>query len=73
MKYTHEDKKLNALIGKRVKVTGINGKVFEGVLKGKDFAHGNYPYALDRSNNQEPNLLDVRFYKTHVKKIEEVE
>ena len=54
----HQDEKLNALIGKRVKITFFDGTVENGILLRK-FP---YPYQINY----------LAFFKSHVKKIEEV-
>nr|DAR26313.1 MAG TPA: hypothetical protein [Caudoviricetes sp.] len=58
MKYTHESEELNALLGKKVKVTLFDNKTITGVLTRAEW----------RSNRYE--VTNYSFYKTHVKKIE---
>nr|DAD76287.1 MAG TPA: Gemin6 6 [Siphoviridae sp. cttDR14] len=60
MKYTHESEELNALLGKKVKVTLWNDKILTGVLTRAEY----------RSNRYE--IANYSFRKTHVKKIEVV-
>lgn len=59
MKYTHESKELNALLGKKVRVTLFDNKTITGVLTRAEW----------RSNRYE--VANYSFYKTHVKKISE--
>ena len=63
-KLTDEDERLNGLIGKRVRIFFVDGDVDEGILQRSEYSQR---YALRR-------LLkgDVHFYKSHVKKVEEV-
>ena len=65
MTKTHEDERLNGLIGKRVRITFWNGDVDEGILARSEYSQR---YALRR-------LLkgDVHFRKSHVKKVEELQ
>lgn len=58
MKYTHESDELNALLGKKVKVTLFDDSVCIGVLQNSKYKQGRY--AVD----------NYSFRKTHVKKIE---
>ena len=60
MKYTHESEELNALLGKKVKITLWNDKILTGVLTRAEY----------RSNRYE--VANHSFYKSHVKKIEAV-
>lgn len=60
MKYTHESEELNALLGKKVKVTLFDNKTITGILT----------HAEWRSNRYE--VANYSFRKTHVKKIEVV-
>ena len=62
---THEDERLNSLIGKRVRITFNDGDVDEGILGRSEYSQR---YALER-------LLkgDVHFYKSHVKNVEELQ
>lgn len=62
---THEDERLNSLIGKRVRITFFDGGVDEGVLRRSEYSQR---YALQRVLRG-----DVHFYKSHVKKLEEVQ
>lgn len=59
-KYTHESEELNALLGKKVRVTFFDNKTITGVLTRAEW----------RSNRYE--VANYSFYKTHVKKIEVV-
>ncbi len=59
-KYTHESKELNALLGKKVKVTLFDNKTITGILTRAEW----------RSNHYE--VANYSFRKTHVKKIEVV-
>lgn len=63
-KNVHESEKLNALLGKRVKVELHDKSVHTGIL-GKSEYSGRY--SLDR---REMHTGFLCFYKTHVKKIE---
>lgn len=58
MKYTHESKELNALLGKKVKITLWNDKILTGVLTRAKWKPDRYQVA------------NYSFRKTHVKKIE---
>lgn len=58
---SHESDKLNALLGKRVKITLFSGKTVIGVL-GKNKNGGRYSVATPYG--------EYTFYKTHVKKME---
>lgn len=58
MKYTHESEELNALLGKKVKVTLFDNKTITGVLTRAEWKSNRYEVA------------NYSFYKTHVKKIE---
>lgn len=58
MKYSHESKELNALLGKKVKITLWNDKILTGVLTRAKWKQGRYECA------------NYSFRKTHVKKIE---
>lgn len=60
MKYTHESKELNALLGKKVKVTLFDGTPITGVLTRAEYRPDRYQVA------------DYSFRKTHVKNIEVV-
>lgn len=60
--HTHESEKLNALLGKTVKITFWDNRVKVGVLeKAKDFS-GRYLIPVDGGV--------CRFFKSHVKKVE---
>lgn len=59
MKYTHESKELNALLGKKVRVTLFDNKTITGVLTRAEWKSDRYEVA------------NYSFYKTHVKKISE--
>ena len=60
MKYTHESKELNALLGKKVKVTLFDDTTITGVLTRAEWKPGRYEVA------------NYCFRKTHVKKVEVV-
>lgn len=60
MKYTHESKELNALLGKKVKVTLFDDTTITGILTRAEWKHDRYEVA------------NYSFRKTHVKKIEVV-
>lgn len=60
MKYTHESEELNALLGKKVKVTLFDGTTITGVLTRAEWKQGRYEVA------------NYTFRKTHVTKIEVV-
>lgn len=61
MKYTHESEELNALLGKKVKVTLFDDTTITGVLTRAEWKPDHYEIANECS-----------FRKTHVKKIEVV-
>lgn len=56
-KYTHESEELNALLGKKVRVTLFDNTVLEGVLTRAEWKQGRYECA------------NCSFRKTHVKQI----
>ena len=58
MKYSHESEELNALLGKKVKVTLFDGITITGVLTRAEWKPGRYECG------------NYTFRKTHVKKIE---
>ena len=60
-KYTHESEELNALLGKKVRITLFDGTTITGVLTRAEWKSGRYECA------------NYSFRKTHVKKIEVVE
>ena len=60
MKYTHESKELNALLGKKVKVTLFDDTTITGVLTRAEWKPDRY------------QVQNWTFRKTHVKKIEVV-
>jgi len=60
----HESEKLNALIGKRVKIIFWDDKEECGVLGRSEYSKR---YKIDR-----PRKGPLHFYKTHIKKISEV-
>ncbi len=64
-RYTHEDEKLNSLLGKNVKITLFDGVVYEGKL-GRDAWDKSY-YSIHYNNGG-----TLAFRKTHVKKVVEV-
>ena len=59
MKYTHESKELNALLGKKVQVILFDNTTITGVLTRAEWKSNRYEVA------------NYSFYKTHVKKISE--
>ena len=61
----HESERLNGLIGKRVRITFWDGDVDEGILGRSEYSQR---YALKREFKG-----DVCFYKSHVKKVEELQ
>lgn len=60
MKYTHESKELNALLGKKVKVTLFDDTTITGILTRADWKPDRY------------QVQDWTFRKTHVKNIQEM-
>ena len=60
MKYTHESEALNALLGKKVKVTLFDDTVITGILTRAEWKPDRY------------QVKDWTFRKSHVKKIREV-
>ena len=60
MKYTHESKELNALLGKKVKVTLFDDTTITGILTRAKWKPDRYEVA------------NYSFRKSHVKKIEVV-
>lgn len=65
MKKTHEDERLNALLGKRVRIKWWDGKADVGVLRRTETRKR---YLLECGH---PILTHtVVFYKSHVKKVE---
>lgn len=58
MKYSHESEELNALLGKKLKITLWNDKILTGVLTRAKWKPGRYECA------------NYSFRKTHVKNIE---
>lgn len=60
MKYSHESEELNALLGKKVKVTLFDDTTITGVLTRAEWKQGRY------------ECENYTFRKTHVKKIEVV-
>ncbi len=60
MKYSHESKELNALLGKKVKVTLFDDTTITGILTRAEWMSDRYEVA------------NYSFRKTHVKKIEVV-
>lgn len=60
MKYTHESKELNALLGKKVKVILFDDTTITGILTRAEWKPDGYEVA------------NYSFRKTHVKKIEVV-
>lgn len=69
MRNTHEDEKINALVGCKVECTFIDGDVEVGVLyKNSDYKIDDYAYLLHI-----PYKHDVSFDKQHIKNIEKVD
>lgn len=60
----HESEKLNALLGKRVRIVLHDNTIHTGILGKSEYSDR---YKLDR---QEMNRGALTFYKTHIKKIE---
>lgn len=58
---SHESDKLNALLGKQVKITLFSGKTIIGILTKSKYG-GRYSIATPYG--------EYTFYKTHVKKME---
>lgn len=58
MNYTHESEELNALLGKKVKITLFDDSIHIGVLRRAEWLQGRYEVDC------------LYFRKTHVKKIE---
>ena len=56
--YTHESEELNALLGKKVKVTFFDDTTITGILTRAEWKSGRYECA------------NYSFRKTHIKKIE---
>ena len=61
-KYTHRSKELDAMIGKKIKITFNDGSVETGTLKDDWF--GRYLIQTER--------YEIAFRKTQIKKAEEV-
>lgn len=57
-KYTHESEELNALLGRKVRVTFFDDKTITGILTRAEYRPDRYEVA------------NYSFRKTHVKKIE---
>lgn len=62
MTKVHEDKRMNALLGKRVRILFFDGDTEEGILERSEYSRR---YALKRALKG-----TLCFYKSHVKKIE---
>lgn len=62
---THESEKLNALLGKKVKIIMFDNREEVGVLGRSEYKRG---YKIDR-----PFKGALHFYKTHIKKISEAD
>ena len=60
MKYAHESEELNALLGKKIKVTLFDDTTITGILTRAEWKPDCYEVA------------NYYFYKSHVKKIEVV-
>lgn len=66
--YSHESEELNALIGKRVRITFFDGQISAGVLEKDETNKGCYCIdALDSHGLP----VKIIFRKTHVEKIED--
>lgn len=59
--YTHESNKLNALLGKKVRITFFDGDIAEGTLQ-RDMYRINHYHVEGKDS--------ITFRKSHVKKIE---
>ena len=64
MKYTHEDKELNSLLGKNVKIVLFDGKVYTGKLQRDRYGRSRYAIPCQGGT--------LSFRKTHVIKVEEL-
>lgn len=64
MKYSHESEELNALLGKKVKITLWDNKIVTGVLTRAEWNPDKYCVSTP--------VYGVNFRKTHIKKIEVV-
>ena len=62
-KYTHEDEKLNSLLGKNVKIVFFDGKVYTGKLQRDKWGRSRYAIPCQGGT--------LTFYKTHIKKVVE--
>lgn len=62
----HESEKLNALLGKRVKIVLFDNTIHTGILGKSEYSDR---YKLDR-REMRIDRGDLCFYKTHIKKIE---
>jgi len=64
----HDSEQLNALLGKRVKIVLFDNTIHWGILGKSEYSDR---YKLDRT---EMNIDrgDLCFYKSHIKKIEEM-
>ena len=62
----HESEQLNALLGKHVKIVLFDNTIHTGILGKSEYSHR---YNLDR---REMNRGPLCFYKSHIKKIEEM-
>ena len=60
MKYTHESKEIDTLLGKKVKITLFDNTTIIGILTRAEWKPDRY------------QVTDYYFRKTHVKKIEVV-
>lgn len=60
----HESEKLNALLGKKVKIIMFDNREYCGILGRSEYSKR---YKIDR-----PYKGALHFYKTHIKKITEV-
>ena len=64
MKYTHEDEKLNSLLGLNVKIVFFDGKTYKGKLQKLERDKSRYFISCQGGI--------MTFRKTHVKKVVEV-
>ena len=63
-KYTHEDEKLNSLLGKNVKIVFFDGKVYKGKLQRDKWGRSRYSIPCQGGT--------LTFRKTHIKEVVEV-
>lgn len=68
--YTHESPRMNALVGKHVKITfkTIPETTETGFLRKRTSSvEGNKPYFIEPDT---PNGNELHFYKSHIKRVE---